>query len=106
MKRVFSTLLNFHGSEAHAHPEVRSLPRVFRIFHVAARPHVIGISVGTALMLTGSTMAVNAHDILKSMPFIPHVVWDATAYFLHGFGSLPVMAHVEPLWKIFKAPEH
>lgn len=99
--RVFRFLFNVGHAPAHASPDVKSLSRLRRLFHVKVRRHVFGITVGTGLMLTGSAMAINAQDVL-AIVHVPHVLWDALAYFLHGFGSLPVMAHVEPLWDALK----
>jgi hypothetical protein len=43
------------------------------------------ITVGVVIMLVGSTMAT--HPVV----FIPHVIWDALAYGLHGYGALPLI---------------
>jgi len=43
------------------------------------------ITVGIVLMLVGSTMAT--HPVV----FIPHVIWDAMSYGLHGYGALPLI---------------
>lgn len=43
------------------------------------------VSVGVVIMLIGSTMAT--HPVV----FIPHVIWDAMAYGLHGYGALPLI---------------
>ena len=46
---------------------------------------VAKVSIGIVIMLTGSTMAV------YPVAFIPHIVWDAIAYGLHGYGALPLI---------------
>jgi hypothetical protein len=43
------------------------------------------VAVGVCIMLVGSTMAANP------VAFLPHAVWDALAYGLHGYGALPVI---------------
>lgn len=43
------------------------------------------VSVGVVIMLVGSTMATHP------VSFIPHILWDALAYGLHGYGALPVI---------------
>jgi hypothetical protein len=39
---------------------------------------------GSVMMLVGSIMATN------TPAWLPHFLWDAVAYGLHGFGSAPV----------------
>lgn len=43
------------------------------------------VVIGVVIMLVGSTMATTP------VAFIPHVVWDAIAYGLHGYGALPII---------------
>jgi hypothetical protein len=75
--------------------------------HVSARRtrqvrHFIGLVAGLSVMLLGSTMGINAADWIASLPVhVPHPLWDALAYGLHGFGCIPVLAHGEKLWALF-----
>lgn len=43
------------------------------------------VVIGIGFCLTGSTMA------LYPITAVPHVIWDAVAYILHGYGSLPMI---------------
>lgn len=59
-------------------------------FVVAKIPHprkqkTVKVCVGVTIMLVGSTMAT--HPVL----LVPHIVWDALAYGLHGYGALPII---------------
>lgn len=42
-------------------------------------------AVGIVLMLSGSALATHP------VTFVPHFLWDAVCYLLHGYGSLPVV---------------
>jgi hypothetical protein len=66
--------------------------------------HVLGIAGGFGLMALGSTLAVNAHELLSVVP-IPHTLLDMVAYGLHGFGAIPVYKHGEHLWDLFTREE-
>lgn len=57
--------------------------------------HRIGLIVGLAIMLTGSTLATTHLDVLS---FIPIALIDGFAYFLHGVGAIPFVHAIEPLW--------
>jgi len=64
--------------------------------------HLLGIATGLSVMLLGSTMGINASEWIATMPVhVPHPLWDALAYGLHGFGCIPVLAHGERLWALF-----
>lgn len=63
------------------------------IFH----RHAFAIGIGVGMMLTGSFMA---HSPWECMP---HCLWDALAYFIHGCGFVPIAAHVEKAWAILSA---
>lgn len=78
-------------------PNIRSLPRFQRLLHPKVQRHLVAISLGTTLMLTGSFLATHGEN---APHFLPHVVWDALAYFIHGIGSLPILGHIEPMWKL------
>jgi hypothetical protein len=43
------------------------------------------IIIGIGITLTGSTMA--SHPVM----WVPHFLWDAFAYTLHGYGALPMI---------------
>lgn len=43
------------------------------------------VGVGVVLMLSGSALATHP------VTFLPHFIWDALCYLLHGYGSLPVV---------------
>ena len=46
---------------------------------------VAHVSLGVVLILTGSTLAT------ITWPGVPHVVSDALAWLVHGFGSAPII---------------
>ena len=56
--------------------------RVQRIVH---SKRLLKVTIGFSIMLTGSTMATHPVEM------IPHILWDAIAYGLHGYGSLPAI---------------
>lgn len=46
------------------------------------------VAISVALVLTGAWLA-SLHQEL-----IPHVVWDATAWTIHGIGAAPIVGYV------------
>jgi hypothetical protein len=85
--------------ETELHPDVRRLGFFGRLFHRRVRRHMTAILIGVAIMLTGSTMATQADHVQA----VPHSVWDALAYLIHGIGSLPILGRFELLWQIIVA---
>jgi len=45
----------------------------------------VKVAAGVTIMLTGAAMATHP------VTFLPHFLWDALAYGLHGYGALPVL---------------
>lgn len=84
------------------HLHLSALPLAKRLVHWTTLRHAAGVTLGAALMLTGSAMATHADF---GTQYVPHVLWDSVAYFIHGFGSLPVLWHLEPLWRIVTATQ-
>lgn len=84
-----------HPHDLHDWAELLRLTRLQRLLHRKTRRHLAGIGLGLSIMLTGSHMALHPWDGMA------HVLWDALAYGLHGFGSIPILKHAEPLWAIF-----
>jgi hypothetical protein len=84
--------------------EVLALPRIKRLCHHKTTRHLFGVSLGISLMLMGSALALQSHRICEVL-HVPHLIVDATAYFVHGFGCIPVLKHIEPLWYIFSSAE-
>jgi len=84
--------------------EMKPLHYWERLFHHVTRRYMLGVLIGITIMLIGACMATHAHYFLDFIP-IPHAVWDAIAYFLHGVGAIPILERVEPLWAIFTAAE-
>jgi len=83
--------------------DLRKLRPIKILIHHKTVRHLIGFVIGACICLMGSTMALNAHTILETMPMhIPHPVWDALAYTIHAFGAIPILSNLEPLWKIGK----
>lgn len=66
----------------HAAVERFHHPHVAKVFKSKKAAKV---SVGVTIMLVGSTMATHP------VAWMPHVLWDALAYGLHGYGALPVI---------------
>jgi hypothetical protein len=78
---------------------MKVLIHVHRFAHVASTPvayivrniphsrkkKTVKVCIGTGIMLVGSTMATHPLTI------IPHIVWDAIAWGLHGYGALPII---------------
>lgn len=83
-----------HLIDLHA---LHQLPRLRRIWH----PHTLKVSgifcTGVAIMLTGSTMAINGHE----QHVLPHPVWDMLSYFIHAAGGIPALKQIESIWAIF-----
>ena len=77
---------------------VSLLPIGKRLLHRQTIRHVVVILCGASICLLGSWMAKHV-DI---QDFLPHCVWDALAYLIHGFGSIPILAHGEKLLSILE----
>jgi len=67
--------------------ELRRLPRLQRLSHVKVHRHAIGLTLGFGVMFLGSSMALTHQTVIHG------AIWDMIAYFIHGFGSLPVLHH-------------
>lgn len=73
------------------HVAIRPITIVVDRFHNAHIGKIVHskkaskVTIGIVIMLVGSGMA--AHQVA----FIPHVIWDAIAYGLHGYGALPIV---------------
>jgi hypothetical protein len=78
----------------------RFLHRIHPVVHVLVLPVVLvtnrfsalrrnkkatKMSIGTIIMLTGTTMATHP------VGWMPHFLWDAIAYSLHGYGLIPFL---------------
>jgi hypothetical protein len=73
------------------------LPRLRdRLLNRVALRHVAGWLLGFLLCLTGSFLATHP-GLVES---VPHVVWDAFSYSIHGIGLIPLAKNIEPLWAI------
>lgn len=46
------------------------------------------ICIGIVLMIGGAVMATNP------IGMVPHFIWDAVAYGIHGYGALPVLKFI------------
>jgi hypothetical protein len=71
----------------HRVAHIATIPLHLAVKHI---PHprkkkTVKVCVGVVIMLVGSTMA--KYPII----FIPHILWDAIAYGLHGYGALPII---------------
>jgi len=53
-------------------------------FHPKKKKHA-HVAVGSVLIITGSFMATHP------VTWLPHFVWDALAYGIHGYGLLPIL---------------
>ena len=97
--RVIRFLLNLERSamdRLHFHPHLR-LPFASRLLHWRTARHALAILIGSAIASTGSYLAVN-HEIAHHI--MPVWLWDFGAYSIHAIGLGPILAHVEPFWKI------
>jgi hypothetical protein len=56
-----------------------------KLKHAVKSKRTTKVFIGVGITLVGSTMATNP------VSFVPHVIWDALAYTLHGYGALPVI---------------
>lgn len=65
---------------------------------VAAK-HAAGFGLGISLMVLGSTVAKNAHD-LEPWLHVPATLLDTAAYFIHGFGAIPIYEHIASAWQL------
>jgi hypothetical protein len=53
--------------------------------------HMAHSTIGGLLVMGGAFMATHPAD------WMPHFLWDATAYFIHGMGAVPIfntLSHV------------
>ena len=71
----------------HRFATVASSPVIFLVRNI---PHpkkkkTIKVCIGTGIMLVGSTMATHPLSI------VPHIIWEAIAWGLHGYGALPII---------------
>lgn len=60
--------------------------------------HTVGFALGVCITLLGTTMAINGHVLFDSFPML--LLWDATAYTIHGLGVIPIIGHGERLYQI------
>jgi hypothetical protein len=94
----------FTGTERQAHghnaADLRLLPRLRRLLHPKTHRHLFAVLLGASISLTGSYLATHA-GIAEA--HVPHWVWDGFAYTVHAVGLGPIIAHVDPLWKILMA---
>ncbi len=65
-----------------------------RLCHIKSRKHVAGMVLGTVVCCLGSYLSMNVPES------IPHWLWDAGAYSIHGLGLIPICKHAEPFWLI------
>ena len=72
------------------------LPFWKRVLHKKARRPLKAVFYGCVIMMSASWMASNA----EHQTYVPHAVWDAVAYFIHGVGGLPIIGYFDPLWRI------
>lgn len=87
------------GLFAHA-PHLRLHHPSKRLVH-----HAIGQFIGLILVLTGSSLALNAGDILAAIHHwtglhIPHPVFDGFSYTVHAFGATPFLSHGAKFWRL------
>lgn len=74
----------------------------FHLPHLDQRKvyHWTGLCLGLAVIFTGSLIASTGTDLAMSMGVpIPHIVFDAFGYSIHGLGLIPFALHMEKLWK-------
>jgi hypothetical protein len=57
---------------------------VLHVKQIIKSKKTVKVSIGLFLMGVGATMAINPWSA------IPHVIWDALAYGIHGYGALPI----------------
>lgn len=82
MKTILLTFI--HESEMPIHALVERLHRT-RLVRIVRSKRASKVCIGVCITLVGSTMAT--HPIAM----IPHFIWDAIAYTLHGYGAIPVI---------------
>lgn len=90
--------------QVHKHKHLNvilKLPLADRLFHRLARRHVLAVLLGILTMLVGSAFSSLAHH----QALVPVAVWDATGYFIHGVGAVPILRHIEPFWIILVGME-
>lgn len=104
LRFVFAPAAAAKRLAAHEARLVARLPLVRRVTHPRVLRHGAAGGLGLALMFAGSTMATHADEVLRVV-HVPHVAWDALAYFLHGLGAIPFVHHVEPLYRMLAAAE-
>lgn len=93
MNRLLDFLLHRGGDHADVR-RVARLPLVGRLADRKTRRHAAAMATGAGLCALGSFMATNP------VAFVPHVIWDAVSYSIHGAGLMPLLTHVEPLWRL------
>ena len=62
-----------------------------RAFHLLMQRRVLRIVGGLSIMYGASVMLQYHPD------FVPHMIWESTAYFVHGVGSIPFLQPLEPI---------
>ena len=88
MKTNFTVIVVY----AHKFAHVATLPLQFAVRHIPnpRKKKTVKLMVGVVIMLSGAAMAKYPWHLVN------HIVWDALAYGLHGYGALPwvkVMCH-------------
>jgi hypothetical protein len=68
-----------------------------RLIHRNTRRHLVGVGLGTTLMILGSSLATHPSEAL------PKALWDAFAYGIHGIGFIPWRSTPSPcgaFWEV------
>ena len=70
-----------------------------RLLHPKSLRALVAAFLGVCVMTSGSAIALNG-ELISHAVGISHLFVDVTAYFIHGAGTLPIFAYIEPLWHI------
>lgn len=84
--------------------ELRKLPVVLRVVHPQTVWHFRRVYLGFGLVVGGAMMATSYHVLAPF--FIPHFLWDATAYGIHGVGLGAMTSRIDKFWDFIQKTEN
>lgn len=76
--------------------ELKKLPVIVRVVHPKTVWHFRRVYLGMGMVIGGATMATSYHVVAPV--FMPHFLWDAIAYGVHGVGLAAIAHKIDKFW--------